>query len=93
MCSESQSYARALDRVEQAPEDVALLREGGQAALLVLCAACVLEHEGEALAGVARRLAGARSEVAQAIAVDPGVVLLERLDPQLHQVAGEELGQ
>ena len=90
---EARARVRRLDRVEQAPEDLALALQRRRAALLVLGRARVLQHEAQALGGVARRLLRAAAEVAQAGGVDPRVVLLEGGDAGLHDVAGEELGE
>jgi hypothetical protein len=90
---EAQALPRRLDRIEQAPEDLALAEQRGLAARLVFRRARLAQHEIEPEGGVGRRLVRARAEVLEPLRAHPWVVLLERGDAHGHDVAREELGQ
>src|SRR5262245_28027022 len=82
-----------VDRVEHAPQHVALERQRRQCRCLRLRCDAVFPHHLETMFGVAGSLGQSRPEVAEFSGVDPGVVAFERGEPVSHQIRGEQLGE
>jgi len=82
-----------LDAVEQVPEDFGLANESLHTRVLQIVGVGLAHHESNRFFRIAARARDARSEIAERLLVDPGVVPLPRGDSLGHQIGREELGE